>query len=194
MTTTTPLLKPSDHTAELVAFVETLALTPSDAPTACRGWTAHELVAHLVAGAEEMADLVSLELAGSASRPTRSFASREAPWRRLPDAEMRDALFVEGARLIEALDALHDLDPERTVLFTGWRMTATQLATHTRSELVVHRWDLVGDDETGRSLAAQAELLVHAGAALHHMPTLAEARRSVRPDDDLLAAWGRRGR
>ena len=42
---------------EATALILTLEQTPTDAPTACSGWTAHELVAHLAAGAAEMADL-----------------------------------------------------------------------------------------------------------------------------------------
>src|SRR5262249_2219726 len=42
---------------EATAFLDALDRTPPDAPTACADWTAHELVAHLAAGAAEMADL-----------------------------------------------------------------------------------------------------------------------------------------
>jgi hypothetical protein len=35
-------------------------------------------------------------------------------------------------------------------------------------------------------------LLAHGRLALASLPTLAEARRVPRPDDDLLALWGRR--
>ena len=32
---------------EVTAFLETLDGTPPDAVTACRGWTTHEIIAHL---------------------------------------------------------------------------------------------------------------------------------------------------
>jgi len=183
--------RPSSHTAELTAFLDALAVTPADAPTACPGWTAHELVAHLVAGAQEIAALVDARLAGRPARPTRSFEEREAPWRARHDDELRGALY-DGARLLTALDAMHERDPELTVAFTGWEMTATQLMTHVRSELALHRWDLVGDDAVGDALLAQPVLLAHARLALARMPTLAEARRAPVEGDDLLARWGRR--
>lgn len=58
---------------------------------------------------------------------------------------------------------------------------------------MLHRWDLIGDDEVGRDLLAQPDLLGHGRWVLEHMPSLAEAR--ARPADDksdLLVLWGRR--
>src|SRR5205085_4474731 len=99
--------KPSDNNAEFLAFYDVLKDTPPEAPTACAGWTAHELVAHLTAGAEEMADLVERTLRDAPERPTRGFEEREAPWRAVPDDELRSALLGQGGRLMAALDELY---------------------------------------------------------------------------------------
>jgi hypothetical protein len=144
----------------------------------------------MVAGTEEMARLIEQAASGEAVSPTRPFGEREAPWRAVPDLELRAAFFDVGARFASALDSLPS---RRLVPFTGWDMTVEQLRTHARSELALHRWDLVGDDEVGAGLLAQPDLLAHGRVALASMPTLAEARRVPQPDDDLLALWGRRG-
>ena len=173
---------------ELSAFLDALDRTAPDAPTRCPDWTAHGLLAHMVAGTEEMARLMERATAGGEVPPTRGFAEREAPWLAVPDHELRAAFPVVGARFAAALGAL---PTDRRVPFTGWTMSGTQLRTHARSELVLHRWDLVGDDDTGADLLAQPDLLAHGRLALASMPTLQEARRPPRPDDDLLALWGR---
>ena len=184
--------KPSDNNAEFLAFYDVLKDTPPEAPTACAGWTAHELVAHLTAGAEEMADLVERTLRDAPERPTRGFEEREAPWRAVPDDELRSALLGQGGRLMAALDELYERDPDRTVLFTGCRLTASQLATHCRSESAIHRWDLVGDDDIGAALLAQPVLVEHGRFLLAAMPALTEGARKPQRDDDLLTLWGRR--
>jgi hypothetical protein len=86
---------------------------------------------------------------------------------------------------------LETLPSVQAVPFTGWAMSVDQLRTHARSELVLHRWDLVGDDKWSTQLLAQPDLLAHGRAALAAMPTLKEARRAPQPRDDLLALWGR---
>jgi uncharacterized protein (TIGR03083 family) len=173
---------------ELAAFVDALDRTAPDAPTRCARWSAHDLLAHMVAGTEEMARLIEQAAAGDAVPPTRGFAERERPWRAVPDEELRAAFVVVGGRFAAALRALPG---GRTVPFTGWAMSRDQLVTHARSELVLHRWDLVGDDALGAGLLDQPDLLAHGRLALASMPTLAEARRVPRPGDDLLALWGR---
>jgi uncharacterized protein (TIGR03083 family) len=173
---------------ELDAFLTTLERTSPDAPTRCPGWTAHDLLAHLVAGTEEMLRLTTLAGRGETSERTRPFSVREAPWRRVADRELRVVFLEVGARLMAELDAL----PTGTrVPFTGWAMTAEELRTHGRSELAIHRWDLVGDDEVSQRLLGQRDLLKHGRMTLARMPTLPEARRTIQPSDDLLTMWGR---
>jgi hypothetical protein len=71
-------------------------------------------------------------------------------------------------------------------------MTGDQFRLHARTELTVHRWDLVGDDEEGTRLLSQPDLIAHSRSVLTHMRTLREASRRPNPGDDLLTMWGRR--
>ncbi|HSO96733.1 MAG TPA: maleylpyruvate isomerase N-terminal domain-containing protein [Acidimicrobiia bacterium] len=161
---------------EATALLTTLEATRPEAPTACTGWTAHDLTAHLAAGAKEMADLVEVALAGQPDRPTRPFTTREAPFVAMPDAVLREHLIVEALRLNAATETLAQTGSDTTVAFAGRRLTAAELDLHGRSEAALHRWDLVGDDETSRALLAQPELTTHAATVLNEMlPDAGEA-------------------
>jgi uncharacterized protein (TIGR03083 family) len=183
------------HDHDAAAFVTTLLATSPDAPTRCAGWTAHELTAHLAAGAAEEADLIEARLAGAPSRATAAFETREAPFRVLDATALRDALFAQSLRLAAAISRLGDA----TVDFTGRPMTADEFAMHTRSECALHRWDLVGRDDIGWASLAQPALTRHAVAVLSSMHVLSEsfssrlrgtasARAVIRslPHDDLV--------
>jgi uncharacterized protein (TIGR03083 family) len=158
--------------AALMATVDDAA--PS-APTACAGWTAHDIVAHLAAGSKEIADLVEEKLAGLPPRPTRDFASREAPFRALAEADLRAAWSREIQRKTEAVAALAALGPDATFEFTGASLTAAQITTHSRSEAAIHRWDIAGEDAVSDLLLSQPELTAHAVTVLNAMPVLLES-------------------
>ncbi len=64
--------------SELAALYAVVPMVDAAAPTACREWTAHQLVAHLAAGAKERADLIEEALAGLPERATTPFAERGA--------------------------------------------------------------------------------------------------------------------
>jgi uncharacterized protein (TIGR03083 family) len=181
---------------EATALLSTLVTTSPDAPTACAGWTAHELVAHLAAGAAEMAELTEATLAGMTPRATKAFGEREAPFAALDDDELRDRLVTEALRLGAATQALGDMNKE--VAFSGRSLTAADLAMHGRSEAAVHRWDLAGDDDTGRQLLAQPELTAHAVTVLNSMVSAsseAVARRARAAGmADVRVAFGAPGR
>jgi hypothetical protein len=50
------------------ALLTAIDSLPSSAPTACDGWTAHDIAAHLAAGAKETADFVEESLAWQGKR------------------------------------------------------------------------------------------------------------------------------
>lgn len=156
------------------AFVSALSNVEATAPTWCLGWSAHEVVAHVTAAAEERANLIEEYLAGRPSRPTRSREEREPPFRALPDTSLRDRLVVEAARFERAVAALDERD---TIVYTGWSMTARLLRTHSRSEAALHRWDLVGDDQISVRLLSDQALTDHALAVFTAIPGLLEAQR-----------------
>ena len=159
--------RPSEGLAvEANAFLEALEVTPPDALTGCSQWRAHEVAAHLGAGAVEIA--CNLEAYGE-GRPvpaTRGFEEREAPYRAMQDCELRAELPRCIERVAAALDAVLGAEPDAVVPWTGRRMAVGSFVTHLRSELALHRFDLVGDDETSRSLLGQPELTDHAVAVL----------------------------
>jgi len=185
---------------EAVALVGTLETTAADAPTACAGWTAHELVAHLAAGAAEMADLVEAAVVDGPERVTKSFADREAPYVVLPDEELRGRLVREAIRLalaLEDLDHLGQGEAGRTVAFSGRRLTGPDLQMHGRCEAAIHRWDLAGDDEISRELLGAPELTTHAVSVLNAMLEGSRESVSVRVREaglaPLEASFGARG-
>lgn len=158
--------------AALMATVEDAAPT---APTACAGWTTHDIVAHFAAGSKEIADLIEEKLAGSPPRPTRDFASREAPFRALRDDKLRAAWSRQTQRKTETEAALAALGEAATFEFTGATLTAAQIATNSRSEAAIHRWDIAGEDAVSTSLLSQPELTAHAKTVLNAMPVLVES-------------------
>ena len=161
------------------ALLAAIDQRPAEAPTACGGWTAHDITAHLAAGAKEIADLIDERLDGRPVRPTRGFEERETPFRAMGHDELRTRLVAENVRKMAAWDALAEQTADSAIAFTGTRITVDELETHSRSEAALHRWDLVGDDDTSDRLLAQAELTSHAVKVLNRMPILAESARSL---------------
>ncbi len=155
--------RPSDGFAvEAAAFLEALEATPPFALTGCALWRAHEVAAHLGAGALEIARSLEAHGEGRPVPATRGFEEREAPYRAMEDAKLRDALPRAIERVAAALDAVLGAEPDAVVPWTGRQMVARSFVTHLRSELALHRFDLVGDDETSQRLLGQSELTDHA--------------------------------
>jgi uncharacterized protein (TIGR03083 family) len=163
------------------ALAAALEHAEPSAPTACAGWTAHDIAAHLAAGAKEMADLIEEHLAGRPPRATQGYEERERPFRALDQDELLDRMVEHSRRNVAATRALSERSGAASVVFTGTELTAEQLMTHARSEAAIHRWDLVGDDDVSDELLAQPELTDHAVRVLKGMPSLAESARFRRP-------------
>jgi hypothetical protein len=159
---------------EGAAFLATLLAADPSRLTACRGWTVHEITAHLAAGSQEIADLIEDHLAGVRPRDTRAFEEREAPYRAMEDSALRARLFEQVGRSTRARGQLAHQSSD-AVLFTGRMIRAAEFATHSRSERALHRWDIVGRDELGWAMLAQAELTLHSLKILTEMPVLPEA-------------------
>ena len=157
-------------TTEVAAFLEAAATVPGTAMSACPGWTAHDLLAHVVAGGAEM--LLTDHLAGRPPTATIGFADREPPVRALAYDDL--LAFLAGGGLLESVEAWAGRDVPGRVRFTGWEMEAASFALHVRSELALHRWDLAGSDEVGRALLAAPELTEHAVQALSRFDAIAE--------------------
>jgi len=179
---------------EALALLTTLEATAPHAPTACAGWSAHDVVAHLAAGAAEMATITEAVVAGGPAPDTAPFATREAPYAALPDEELRARLVTEALRLDAAIGAL---GPGATVSFSGRRLGAGELTVHGRSEAAIHRWDLAGDDDVGDELLADAALTAHAVTVLNGMvvgsPEEVGARAGAAGITSLRATFGAPG-
>ena len=97
---------------------------------------------------------------------TRSFEEREAPFRAMEDAKLRSEFPRSIDRIAAPLDTVPDAEPDAVVSWIGRQMVVATFVTHLRSELALHRWDLVCDEETSQSLFGQPELTDHAAAVL----------------------------
>ncbi|HUV57254.1 MAG TPA: maleylpyruvate isomerase N-terminal domain-containing protein [Acidimicrobiales bacterium] len=151
---------------EADAFFEALDVTSPDSLSACAGWTTHDVTAHFAAAAVEVA--LNLEAYGE-GRPvplTRGFEEREAPYRAMGHDQLRTQLPISIERAAVALDAVLNSQPDAVVPWTGREMVVATFITHMRSELALHRWDLVGDDDVSAVLLAQPELTDHAVTVL----------------------------
>jgi uncharacterized protein (TIGR03083 family) len=141
-------------------FLQALAARDADERTACEGWTVHELLAHLAAGSAEIADLARALLHTDSAPPTRGFEEREAPYRDLDPRQLRRRFVVEAIR---ATAAVMELDRAgRSLPFTGVDLTPASLVAHAEAELVLHRWDLTGDDDTSVDALSSPAMLQHA--------------------------------
>lgn len=151
----------SDTVSEADAFLETLDDTPPDAVTACRGWTTHELIAHLASGADAFAAQVEAHLDG---RPVPEFGAwdvREPPYRAMDDRALRRRLVTAERRMSELFRTMLDADPAAAVPEVGWGLPVAELVTHMRQEFAIHRWDIAGEDDLGTTILGRHELIDH---------------------------------
>jgi uncharacterized protein (TIGR03083 family) len=177
---------PSSPVSESDAFLEALDATPPDAVTACRGWTTHELIAHLASGADAFAAQVEAHLDG---RPVPEFGAwdvREPPYRAMDDRTLRRRLVTAERRMSEQFAIMLDAAPAAAVPDVGWGLPVAELVTHMRQEFAIHRWDLVGDDEVGASILARPDLISHSVRLLGGDLLKNGLRRDPRPAEPLL--------
>lgn len=153
-------------TTEAGAFFEALDAVPPDAVTACRGWTAHELIAHIASGADAFANQIEAHLAGDPVPEFGSWQVREPPYRALEAATLRRRLEIAEQRMDAAFATVLASDPAAAVPEVGWGLPVSELAKHMRQEFAVHRWDLAGDDDAGLALLGTPELIEHSVAFL----------------------------
>lgn len=153
--------------AEIGAFLETLDGTPPNAVTACRGWTAHEIIAHLTSGAEALANQLEAQVEGRPVPPFGSWAEREPPYQAIADGPLRRRLEQAELRMSTIFDQVLAGDPTAQFEEVGFGFPVAELVTHMRQEFAIHRWDLIGDDADGLMLLSQPEFLDHSVRMLH---------------------------
>jgi Mycothiol maleylpyruvate isomerase N-terminal domain len=154
------------RSGEAEAFLDARQHTAPEVLSACEGWTAHEVTAHLAATCAEVTRHLRPYLQGEQVPVTRSFEEREPPYRALNDAKLLTRLEAEEAGMRAYIAQVLAVEPEAVIPWTGRRMAVAKFVPHLRNEFAIHRWDFVGDDETSTRLLAQPELTDHAVAVL----------------------------
>jgi uncharacterized protein (TIGR03083 family) len=159
-----------------------------DAGTWCEAWTVRDVVVHQAGNAEELARVLAQHLSGVATR-TRPFSEREEPYRAMDDEGLWSALLHRLDELSEIAQSAADRDPETDVAWTGRTMKLPWFAEHMREELVLHRWDVAGDDTTARAALAEPWMTEHSVWAVGR-PLLARGCAVLELGDD-VAVEGR---
>ena len=167
--------------------------------TACAAWTTRDILAHQAGNAIELARVLAAHLDRRPVPKTRTFEQREPPFRQMSDDDRIAAVERVVADFAHILERGRD-EPNTWVPWTGRRMKVAWFGEHMRSELILHRWDLVGDDEqastqlaqpwmTTHSIEAVGEPLLRRGAAV--LPDEAFTSRLRVPDQpDVILTGG----
>ena len=163
---TTAMARENARSQEAQAFLDARQRIAPEVVSACQGWTAHEITAHLAAAAAEVTRHLEPYLAGDPVPSTRSFEEREPAFRALSDATLARRLEAEEHHMRRVIAQILAVEPEAVIPWTGRQMQVAKFVPHMRNEFAIHRWDLVGDDDTGDGLLAQPELTEHAVGVL----------------------------
>ena len=109
---------------------------------------------------------------------TRGFEEREGPLRALNDAELWDALQDRMAALNEVAAAGDEVPADTDVAWTGRTMKVPWFAEHMREELVLHGWDITGDDAAARARLSEPWMTTHSVFAVGR-PLLAKGAKGL---------------
>ncbi|MEM6105679.1 maleylpyruvate isomerase N-terminal domain-containing protein [Mycobacterium sp. 050272] len=177
-------------------FLDAVQQRRPDSGTWCEAWTVRDIVIHQAGNAEELARVLGAHLAGEPVG-TRGFEEREGPLRDLDDADLWDALLDRMATLNDVAATAEEADADTDVAWTGRTMKVPWFAEHMREELVLHGWDITGDDPAAQARLAEPWMTTHSVLAVGR-PLLAkgvkqlpageriEARLRVGDTDDVL--------
>lgn len=144
-----------------------------------------DIVVHQAGNAEEIARVLAAHLAGEAVG-TRGFEEREGPLRALNDADLWDALLDRMATLSRTAAAADEVPQDTDVAWTGRTMKVPWFAEHMREELVLHGWDITGDDAAAQARLAEAWMTTHSVVAVGR-PLLAKGAKRLRPGERVEA-------
>ncbi|MFJ9928514.1 MULTISPECIES: maleylpyruvate isomerase N-terminal domain-containing protein [Streptomyces] len=172
---------------ELVPFLHAVQARRPDDGTWCEAWTVRDVLIHQAANAEELGRVLKAFLAGTPVE-TRGF-DREAPYHRLSATDLWSAFLRNCAELTDiAAAAARDLPPDTEVRWTGRTVTVPFFAEHMREELILHRWDLTGDDGTAVRALTEPWMTEHSVVSVGR-PLLARGRAalSLAPADRIEA-------
>ncbi len=117
---------------------------------------------------------------------TRGFEEREGPLRALNNADLWDALLDRMAILNQVAAAADEVAADTDVAWTGRTMKVPWFAEHMREELVLHGWDITGDDAAAQARLAEPWMTTHSVIAVGK-PLLAKGARQLLPGERIEA-------
>ena len=175
----------NDRFPEWQPFIDAVQQRGPDAGTWCEAWTVRDIVVHQAGNAEELARVLGAHLAGEPVA-TRRFEEREAPLRAMNETDLWAALHRNMARLDEVAKAADDVPADTDVAWTGRTMKVPWFAEHMREELVLHGWDITGDDAAAQARMAQPWMTTHSVLAVGK-PLLVKGVKQLRPGERVEA-------
>ncbi|OBG68171.1 MULTISPECIES: maleylpyruvate isomerase N-terminal domain-containing protein [unclassified Mycobacterium] len=174
-----------DRFPEWRPFVDAVQQRRPDAGTWCEAWTVRDVVIHQAGNAEEIARVLAAHLEGEPVG-TRGFEEREGPLRALNDPDLWDAFLDRMATLNRVAAAADDVPQDTDVAWTGRTMKVPWFAEHMREELVLHGWDITGDDAAARARLAEPWMTTHSVLAVGR-PLLAKGAKQLAPGERIEA-------
>ncbi|HEX5254782.1 MAG TPA: maleylpyruvate isomerase N-terminal domain-containing protein [Mycobacterium sp.] len=174
-----------DRFPEWAPFVDAVRRHGPDAGTWCEAWTVRDIVVHQAGNAEELARVLGGHLNGQPVA-TRGFEEREGPLRALNDADLWDALLDRMATLNDVAAAAEGVPADTDVAWTGRTMKVPWFAEHMREELVLHSWDITGDEPAAQAQLAEPWMTTHSVVAVGR-PLLAKGAKLLSPGERLEA-------
>jgi Mycothiol maleylpyruvate isomerase N-terminal domain len=173
-----------ERSAEAEAFFAAIEVTAPEVVSACDGWTAHEIAAHVTGNAVEITRHLEPYLQGDPVPRTRSFEEREAPLQALAHADLLARLDRDDQRMRAVLTDVLAREPEAVIPWTGRQMAVAKFVPHMRNEHALHRWDVAGDDLISLALLAESDLVEHSVGVLGAILLVAGRKHDPDPDSD----------
>ncbi len=174
-----------DRFPEWQPFVDAVQQRRPDVGTWCKAWTVRDIVVHQAGNADELARVLGAHLAGEPVA-TRGFSEREAPLRAMNETDLWAALRRNMAVLSQVTEAADDVPADTDVAWTGRTMKVPWFAEHMREELVLHGWDITGDDAAAQARLAQPWMTTHSVLAVGK-PLLVKGVKQLRPGERVEA-------
>lgn len=174
-----------DRFPEWQPFLDAVQQRRPDAGTWCEAWTVRDIVIHQAGNADELARVLAGHLEGDPV-DTRSFEEREGPLRALNDTDLWAALHDRMATLNEIAEAADDISADTDIAWTGRTMKVPWFAEHMREELVLHGWDITGDDAAAQARLAQPWMTEHSVVAVGK-PLLVRGAKQLEPGEHVEA-------
>jgi Mycothiol maleylpyruvate isomerase N-terminal domain len=149
-----------DRFPEWEPFAQAVQERRPETGTWCEAWTVRDIVIHQTGNAEELGRVLSHHLAGEPVE-TRGFEERELPFRTMNDADLWSAFADRMTLLGDVAAAAEELPDDTDVAWTGRTMKVPWFAEHMREELVLHGWDMTGDDPEAQTRLSQWWMTEH---------------------------------